>query len=69
MKLVKDISIGGRQVRIRGLGVTLNMPEVMQEAFSTNHAHGFNLDFLEEPSEKPTTDLSWTQLDGKASIR
>lgn len=27
-----------------------------------------NLDFFEEPSEKPTTDLIRVQMDGKASI-
>lgn len=45
------------------------MPEVMKEAFSNDHAYVFNLDFLEEPSKKPTTDLRWTQLYGKTGIR
>lgn len=47
----------------------LTMPQVMQKAFPANHDNFFNLDFLEQPSEKPTTDLSRSQLDGKASIR
>ena len=47
----------------------LTMHEVIQEDSLAKRAHCFNLDFLEEPSEKPTTDLSEVQMDGKASIR
>ena len=64
---MKGVSIGrGRDKRTGG---DVDMPEVMKETFSNDHVYVFNLHFLEEPSKKPTTNLRWTQLYGKAGIR
>ena len=72
LKLVKGVSISGRQkggVRIRRLWGDVEYARRHTKGFLYQSSLCINLDFLEEPSEKPTTDLSWTQLDDKASIR
>ena len=45
-----------------------SMAEVIRGDFPAIKHVVINLDFLEEPSEKPTTDLIRVQMDRKTSI-